>query len=235
MSQGRRPLSEERLNAYVDGELSGPEVGELIEAIAHDPELKRQVCELRLLKDMLRTSYRAPVVSPAQNPTRPRPRQALAAVVLLAVGLSLGWLGRGWLVPEAGWAQAVRLDPDRGDPGRVVLHLDGSRQDGMRQAVDRAERLLRQAAAHGQALRLELVANSQGLDLFRAGRSSEAKRLAELRRQYPNLVLVGCGQTIRRLRERGEDVRLLPGVEVAPAALDRIVERLHAGWVYLKV
>lgn len=235
MTHETRSMSEERLNAYVDDELSPAEQAEAIARIGSDLDLKRQVCELRLLKDMMRTSYRAVPEFP-EPPTFRRPGwQAVAAACLLLAGLSIGWFGRGlWLaVPEG--AQVVRIDPARVDSDRVVLHIDGASGGRMQRVIDRAEQMLREADSQGRAARFELVANSQGLDLFRAKTSSEARRLAELQRRYPNLVLVGCGQTLRRLHERGEDVELLPGVQVAPAALDQIVQRLQAGWVYLKV
>ena len=96
------------------------------------------------------------------------------------------------------------------------------------------EDLLRAARIEERSIKVEIVANREGLDLLRARVSPYADRLAELRARYANLELVACGQTVRKLRERGASVELLPGTEVAPSALDEVVRRLRDGWVYVR-
>jgi intracellular sulfur oxidation DsrE/DsrF family protein len=56
-----------------------------------------------------------------------------------------------------------------------------------------------------------------------------------LRAEHPNLALVACGQTVERLREKGIEVRLLPGTRVASSALDQIVTRMGQGWSYVRI
>mgnify|MGYP000052599505 CR=1 FL=1 len=60
------------------------------------------------------------------------------------------------------------------------------------------------------------------------------EKLEQLLAAYPNLAYVACNQTLDRLREKGGTVSLLPGVHVAPTALDEIVKRLQEGWVYIR-
>jgi intracellular sulfur oxidation DsrE/DsrF family protein len=102
-------------------------------------------------------------------------------------------------------------------------------------ALDDAEGLLRTAQETAQPIVVELVANAGGLDLLRAGVSPHAYRIARLRAEHPNLALVACGQTVERLRERGIEVRLLPGTRVASSALDQIVTRMGQGWSYVRI
>jgi hypothetical protein len=40
---------------------------------------------------------------------------------------------------------------------------------------------------------------------------------------------------VERLREKGIEVRLLPGTRVASSALDQIVTRMGQGWSYVRV
>ncbi len=238
MKPDERAVSDEFLNAYVDGELTEAEKARAIERLSGDAGLKRQVCELRLLKDMVRTGYRQ--VPGAAGPgdsgrAHPRAAQALAACCLLVAGLSLGWLGRGMIAPEAQVLRTAWLEGVVAHPGKVMLHVDGAAAARFRQVLDGTEQVLKEARHGGRDVQVELVANSQGLDLFRVATSPHAQRIRELQARYPNLLLVGCGQTVRKLQERGQDARLLPGVHVAPTALDEIVDKLQTGWVYVKV
>jgi intracellular sulfur oxidation DsrE/DsrF family protein len=40
---------------------------------------------------------------------------------------------------------------------------------------------------------------------------------------------------VERLREKGIEVRLLPGTRVASSALDQIVTRMGQGWSYVRI
>jgi len=115
-----------------------------------------------------------------------------------------------------------------------VLHVSTSRRETLQTALDDVEEVLRAAARRGRRIEIEIVANSSGLELLRADTSPFPARIASLRAQYSNLTLVACNQTIGRLREKGVMVRLLPGVQSAPTALDQIVKRLQGGWAYVR-
>lgn len=117
---------------------------------------------------------------------------------------------------------------------RILVHMSSSRRETIATALDEIEEVLRAASRDGRRLRVEIVANSTGLELFRADTSPFPERLAALRATYPTVTLVACNQTIDRLRDKGVVVRLLPGVQVAPTALDQVVKRLQGGWAYVR-
>ena len=89
------------------------------------------------------------------------------------------------------------------DPNRVMLHLDSAAPDKMLAVLDQAERLLNEAEKQGRAMQLEVIANSHGLDLLRAGVSPYAERMAHLKRRHANLQWVACGQSVARFTKRG--------------------------------
>ena len=64
--------------------------------------------------------------------------------------------------------QAVSLAREA-DPNRVMLHLDSAAPAKMQAVLDQAERLLDEAEQQGRAMQLEVIANSRGLNLLRAG------------------------------------------------------------------
>jgi len=227
-------VSQEMQCAFVDGELDQAEWARVAARLQQDEGLRAQVCGIRAVKDLVQNAYAQPAVAP-----RPRLRgtrwAAIAAVCLLSV--AAGWLGRSAWSPEAielerALTAGATLREIVGD--RILVHVSTSRRETIATALDEIEDVLRAASRDGRWLRVEVVANSSGLDMLRSDVAPFPERLAALRAAYPGVTLVACNQSIDRLREKGVVVRLLPGVEVAPSALDQVVKRLQGGWAYVR-
>lgn len=239
-------VSDETLHAFIDGELDVTESERLIAQMREDSELAQRVCALRSLQSMVRLAYVAPPVARGRH-SRAAPRRrsmqrfAVAGFILVA-GLSGGWALRGIesqtvaRMPAAdfGGFQAVSLAHEA-DPNRVMLHLDSAAPERMNAVLDQAEHLLDEAERQGRTMQLEVIANSHGIQLLRADHSPYAARMAQMKQRHANLRWVACGQSIARLRNDGEQVRLLPGTETAPTAISKIVTRLQQGWTYVRV
>jgi intracellular sulfur oxidation DsrE/DsrF family protein len=233
-----QPLSEEYLNAFVDNELAAAERTQLVEQINNDSHLKQQVCELNMLKEMVRTGYRQTyeelVVNAAQR-GGPYLRHVMAACCLIVVGVLAGWLGHGRYENNTADFDVVSLNNVVANSDNIVVHVDTASPVVFERALNQVEGILANARSEGRPVQLRLAANSNGLDLFRVSTSPFADRIRELQRNYTNLTLIGCGQSIRKLKERQQDVKLLPNVTVVPAVLDEVVQDLKNGWTYLKV
>ena len=243
MSEENR-ISDELRGAFVDSQLEAADWAQVAAQMERDPALRDDVCELRLLKDMMRHAYTEP---PARR-RRPAARPGLrwpwlaAASIVFALG---GWFGHGWwsggpaLDPTSAYAlrgdwQSLRGDWRTLDGSRVLMHVSSGAQGALATALDEVEDLLRSARAKGRTIEVEIVANSSGLDLLEANASLYAARIAALRREYPNLGLVACGRTIARRNARGLEVTLVPGTAIAPSALEQVIKRLRDGWVYVR-
>lgn len=227
-------VSREMQNAFVDGQLDAVEWTAMLERIGHDAELRREICELRATKDMLRGAYAG---------MKPRPRGSVATsgwrgwglAAMLMASVAAGWLGHALLDAgsgPSGVAGAAALRSIEAD--RILVHVSSGRRESLQTALDEVEDLLRGARAAGRTVEVEIVANSTGLDLLRVDASPYLARVSALRQKYPNLTFFACNQTIERLRERGVKVELVRGVHVAPSALDQVVKRLQGGWVYIR-
>lgn len=236
------PVSREYINAYLDGELTLEEREHLLDRMASDSNLRAEICAQRTLKEQVRAAYDdlpRPNAGTRHRYVNTAWRQALAAGVLLVLGLSGGWLAHDRLdqppVIErlaglpAGY-QPVTLS-EQVDTQRVILHLDSSDPEHLSASLGVAERLL-QSRGQGQ---VELVVNSMGLDLLRQDRSPERARIERLAQSYPNLVFVACGQTVARLLREGQQVVLLPEARMASSAINEIMSRMRQGWVYVKM
>ncbi len=237
-------LTPEYLNAFVDGEFAADERARVMALLESDPEFKMRACEVRTLKEMVKGAY-AEAPAPRARPDSGRLhlglKQAVAAALLLALGLGGGWLARDRSVGQApvydrlpglpSGYQAISLR-DEVDPDKIILHLDSGEPGRLAAVLDLAEKLL---AENGASARVEIVANSYGLDLLRADVTPLAERIATLAKRHANLSFIACGQTVARLTREGVRVELLPDAHTATSAINEIMTRMGQGWVYVKV
>lgn len=254
----KNTISEERLNAFIDGELDPTEKSEVFEALGEDSALSQQACELRQLSELVRHAYSNPPQSKCFQKTEPRRitafGQAAAAALLVGLGATLGWVSHQQPVaaPAAEdmramvWGENDRafhstdLASATSQNGlkHVILHLNTSSPAKFEQALTTAEQLLKKYANDNHGAEIEVVANASAIKLLRSGYSPYAARVRALQEKYFNLTFLACKDAmdhIRELEELKSDVQLLPGVEVTPSALEHILERMNEGWVYLNV
>lgn len=224
-------ISDELLNAYLDDELDGEEKARIIAAIAGDGELRRRACALWQVKQMVRGAY--PLPTP---PVRSLHRfggwsQALAATLIFAIGGASGW-----------WAHEARRIDDglskqiealRAEGGRAVVHLVSDDPRRVENALATVERLASERDRQGHPFRVELVANGPGLKVLLANASPYAQRITDLM-HHDNVRLLACREAMNRLRTRGVEVTLLPGVEETVSAESMLALRLTQGWRYLQ-
>ncbi|HUW49706.1 MAG TPA: hypothetical protein VMV75_01685 [Sulfuricella sp.] len=244
MKHDGQGVSDEFLNAFVDDQLDTAEKSHAFDSVEHDNMLKEKVCELRGLKEMVRHAYEHP---PARDRSAVKGRrfetpylQALAACLLLCIGGASGWLAHIWTGPGSDremvrLLQNVQRNDVGAEPQKIIVHIGSSNPVRLKTALDETENLLDSYRRSSRQLQVEVVANGGGVDLLRAGASPYARRIALMQEKYPDLDFIACGQTIKKLQEKGVDVQLLPKVGVATSAIDQITKRLKQDWVYIKV
>lgn len=233
-----QPVTDELLNAFVDNELDSAEKSRLLGLIAADGQLKQRICELWQLKEMVGNAY--PLKSAgikAQRSRRgrfgsPGYSHALAAGLLLALGLGGGWLLHGGPppMPQQNHAQPEHQAKD----SKLVLHIFSGESVRFEAALDQAEELLRSANKLGTPVKLDIVANGEGLRLLQADASPYPGRIKSLQNNYKDLNFYACGITIEKLRQKGVTVKLLPEAVITPSALDLIMAREKQGWLYIQ-
>lgn len=223
--------------AFVDGELTGEDLELALGRLDTDPEFKRDVCELRTLKGMLQNAYVLPRDEAVSWSGRRLAgwSQALAASLLLAIGVGGGWLLRGQVEAAsaqpvlAGAGQPISTLVGQMEAPRILLHLDSNDPVRIQAALDSAERL----AMRNEKARIDILLNSDGLNLVRAETSVNRDQINRLMEEYPNIRFVACGQTMARFRDQGKNVTLLPDVLQVGSALDELSHRVQHGWVYV--
>ena len=251
-------ISDERLNAFVDDELDASEKSEVFVALSQDSALSQRACELRQLSELVRHAYNNPPQSERFQKREPRRispfGQAAAASLLVGIGAMAGWMGHQQPVAATDSADMHAMvwgEDDRAFHStdlasatsqnglkRVILHLNTSSPARFEKALTTAEQLLKKYASDNNGAEIEVVANASAIKLLRSGYSPFAARVRALQEKYFNLTFLACKDAmdhVREIEDLKSDVRLLPGVEVTPSALEHILERMNEGWVYLNV
>ncbi|HEV57834.1 MAG TPA: hypothetical protein ENN87_10125 [Phycisphaerales bacterium] len=220
------------IHAFLDGQLSHQERDAFLLEMEKDPALRAEFVELRNLKDLVRHAYDG-----VEAPTREivdsnHPRKRLAAFSVAATLLiSLGFTG-GWLANHHTATTDLQLAAAEQAP-RVILHIASGETDKMRETLDRAEKLLDEYRERG--VQIEVVANSAGLNLLRAGVSPYGDRVVAMMAKHEGLQFVACDTAIGHLERAGAQVVLLPRTQTAPSAVEHIIQRMREGWSYVKV
>jgi intracellular sulfur oxidation DsrE/DsrF family protein len=242
-------VSDEALNAFVDGEFDVAESEAIIARMRDDPDLAQRVGTLRSLQSMVRLAYAEPPVSRGwvgrAVPRRQIMQRCAFGCLILLAGLSGGWGLRSLESQTVAVAPAAPVGVNSGyqtvslareaDPNRVMLHIDSAAPDKMLAVLDQAERFLDEAEQQGRLMQLEVIANSHGLGLLRAGMSPYSDRIARMKKRHASLQFIACSQSIARFQHEGQKVVLLPAAQAAPTAIGEIITRLQQGWTYVRV
>ncbi len=241
-------ISENMLNLYIDEQLDTADLEHVHAAIANDPELAEQVCQLREVRYLVNHAYQtAPEPSADPGPT-PGGHSWLARCAT-AAGLLLTGLVGGWLLhdyPAGQPAKTVKAEKvfdfysharrvglsDR--QHRYIIHVTTGDPQAIRIALDETEDLLKQHQRKHMPLQLEIMVNHD-ISMLRQD-SPFRDRIIRLMNTWNNVTFLACAQTVMKTATReGHPVKLLPHIKTSETAREHIPERLNEGWVYLKI
>lgn len=237
-------ISDEYLNSYVDDQLESTEKIQAFDIIRRNENLKEQVCELRSIKEAVQYAYNQPpgYMRPTAKQLRPwrKYSQTLAACLLLLIGGVSGWLTHTWSSSGSRHDMTTMLQTAQradaiADTRKIIVHVSNSSPMKLKAALDETESLLESYRRADRQIQVEVIANKQGVDLLRANVSPYKGRISSMQEKYPNLNFLVCGQTISNLRNKGENVQLLPHTGVASSAAEQIDKRLLQGWGYVRI
>jgi len=233
-------IDDNMLGAFVDGQLDEAGCEAVIAAMAADPASRARVERLRRAKDLMRLGFAS-----AQTPSRRTglppaplnrkfPRALAASLAALALGIGAGSLGYHYgrhldrdTLSGAKLAAAQQLND------RIILHISDADPVQFAAALDYTEKFLQQhPASHS---RIEVIANAGGLNMMRVGVSPYERQIQRLQAAYPNVSFLACANAIANLRKQGVEPRIIASVDTEKKAIDHIVERLQAGWSYVRV
>lgn len=216
-------LSEDELNAFVDGQLSPADRARVLEAINRDEALQSRVAEIQQTRSLLRHAYERPPL-PQRGATAKSSwqKRMIAASLLIAVGTVAGWLLRA--MTGGGLAPAVQT---AAAPKGVVIQVSKNDPAEWEMALINARNVRR---AYGdQPMEVEIVAYGPGLKMLRND-SPVSAGLEEARKD--GVKLLACGNTMRATHTTREDLNWL--VDVVPAGIVEIMQRQSEGYAYVR-
>ncbi|MDZ7661971.1 hypothetical protein [Thiohalophilus sp.] len=238
-------FSDEHLNAYLDNQLDSEERGLLLEELRRDQELAARVCKLQKVQDMVQLAYHN--VASEQSARQPGRRwplyfaQAASALLIMGLGLSIGWFShdtfkRPTSLFELAQSAQVAAEPQPDDELKLMLHVNSDDPTRLKTVLDEAEYLLRTSRSKQRKLRIEIMANGEGLKLLQQGNTAYAKKVQSLSSSYQNVRFMACRIALNRYREeKGISIQLLPNVDVIPSAMQEALLRQREGWTYLRI
>lgn len=231
-------ISEEQLNAFLDGELESEERSCLFNEAELSAELDQRLCQQRKLKELVKHAYRD-VPEPRRLLAGRRSRTglvglAMAASLLLVLGVTVGLFMRGYLnpAPHPGEFASASGITAESVMENYILHVISGEPEQMRLALEKAEQLLTSAEPDNPR-QVEVVANEKGLNLLRSDITPFSREISVLADQ--KVIFYACSKAIQRLEEKGVEVQLVPEAIPGYTALDRVVIRMKDGWQYIKI
>lgn len=236
--------SDEMLNAYLDGELAGAEKKHLLNQLRTDKELRQRVCQLEQVRNMVTIAYHD--VTDEKYVTDKRPHRinkyaAIAASLFVAIGAALGWYAHQQMQMEPSLlelAKQVQHNPavQTGETWRVLMHVTSDDPYRLNALLNETESLLQEYAASNRKVSVQILANSQGLNMLRSDVSPYAKRIADMQTKYDNLIFTACAKAMARIeQEKGQKVTLLPNTGVTSSAIQEVLNKQRDGWTYIKI
>ena len=131
-------ISEEQLNAFVDGELDSEERNSLFDEAEQSEALDQRLCQQRKLKELVKHAYRE-VPEARRHPVGPRaPKSmfglAVAASLFLAVGTLTGLLVHSFMdrSPESHTVAATGAQPAVASSENYILHVTSGNAEQMK-------------------------------------------------------------------------------------------------------
>lgn len=242
-------ISDELLNAYVDGELDSEELQRIEHAMQRDDRLHERVAELQRLKQLVRSAYidEMPGRAPSERPRMPRTWSAAglaASVAAFALGVALTW---GWFSYTDG-TTGPRVASMSGQDGngfaqteqafRAVFHVSRNDPEHLRAILNEAEALLTTTAQDGETAWVRIIASGGGLSLFEKSSAPEAERISAMKLAYQDqLIFKGCGVAYQQLKEMRavDELELLPEIQLVELGVLELMRRQRQGWAYIRL
>ena len=235
-------VSNEMLNAFVDDELEDEERQDLLTAQVDDARIAQAICELRVLKDLVK-SARPTIEGTAwlEIPRRPWFMNWLTAAAVAFMAVLLGVAGM--------WYQADPADSNRqlstahasvdallqaslaSKQLKLVFHVKQRGNVAAEDLFAQLERMLQHASDESRNLHIQVIASGAGLSLLRKDESLYLEKVSFLSTHYDNVDFVACQRSmLRQATAEDKDINILPEALITYSGPELIKRRQRQGW-----
>lgn len=224
----------DRLHALADGQLDAEQSRQVLALLETDLGLQKELCEIQRIRHMVQSAYPLPSATVPVAHRRSTTYWRLVAGYVLAFALTLlaGAAGNHYF---SRWnaVEGLTLDNAAAHDNRFIVFLDSHEPAKLEKTLNKAETLATQVAKTDGSV--YVVTSAEGLDLLRLGTTRHEGRIFQMSQQYPHLRFVACSNTLYAYKQRDEMVELVEGTEVAPSAVEFVVQHMRNGWRYIAI
>ena len=226
--------TDEKLNAYIDGELSIEDELELLEDLNEDKDLCKRLSDFKQLKLLVHSTYKDDVPDKSSRTSSSKVKYSLVASVLLTLGIVGGWYSHGVILDDG--EATLQVTSKKDDTWNIVLHVNTNDQYIQKTILDETESLLESFKETNKKVKVEIVAYGQGVFLFDNDKTKFKNRLKSLQRDFDNLSYAVCGRTVKRIEDKqGRKIKLISKMTVARSGIFQIIKRQKQGWNYIRI
>ncbi len=240
-------ITDEEIHSYIDGELDRETRRQLQDIVNKQPELAEKVNNYRRVDQVLKDAYSEVelldsrlVNNSSNNSATTQPRKIVSQRMIAAIVMPLlfisGWFAHIFMDSPQVQQEllgGINLPYQHSQKMSAIYHIDVDETLAADELINRVERILEHYDEKN--IEVEVVANSEGLNLLRTDTNQYAKRLSELSERYNNLSFVACSNAVKRLERRGIDVVLVNRTNAEISAVEHVVNRMREGWTYIKI
>ncbi|MBO0612109.1 hypothetical protein [Thiothrix fructosivorans] len=223
----------DRLHALADGQLDAEQSAQLLAEVETDLALQKELCDIQRIKHLVKSAYPLPVMNSAPRMRRRPHIWQQAAVYALVFGLTFLAGASTQYLPRLGEVEGLTLENAAEHDNRFIVFLDSHEPAKLEQALVKAENLAQQVDKKEGSV--YVVTSAEGIDLLRLGTTQHASRIVQMSANYPHLRFVACSNTLYSFKQRGELVALVDEADVAPSAVQFVVDHMRQGWRYIAI
>lgn len=239
-------ITDEEIHSYIDGELDRETRRQLQDIVNRQPDVAEKVHNYRRVDQVLKDAYsevELPDPRPVNNSanhsattqTQKTIRQRMIAAIVMPLLFISGWFAHTCIDSQVQQelSGGIVLPGQNSHKTSAIYHIDVDETIAADKLISRVERILKHYDEKN--IEVEVVANSEGLNLLRIDTNQYAKRFSELSERYNNLSFVACSNAVKRLESRGIDVVLVNRTNAEISAVEHVVNRVREGWTYIKI
>lgn len=239
----RFPQSKEMLNAFVDDELDEKERQDIINDQVEDQTLAETICEIRIIKDMVRAArpnsemIKINASVPPQHYFGKWFVAASLVMVLFSFSASTVLDINSETViaysKPASYSDVSDLIYAQQEPQvlKLVLHLTVSDDKAAMKLFNQIDELLEYSNANSRHVQVQVVASGQGVRILQQGESRYQDRIKQISTQYDSIEFVACQRSMSKLaNNKNLAIRIVPEVLVTNSGPDLIKRRQKQGW-----
>lgn len=118
---------------------------------------------------------------------------------------------------------------------KLAIYVTKNDEHSMRAALDIAVNVTKHYTEQGEFVDIRIILFNRGMHMLRTDTSPVLKRLKSFEQSMPDVVFVGCGNTMDTMaRSEGKRPPLIDNVEMVQAGVTELIRLDEAGWTLVR-